>query len=245
MGARDHVIWWPGLVALPLLVGQAIHARRRTPVLPSAPSPHFGKCEPAGPSTASELSIYLVGESTVAGVGARSHAQALSGQLARRLAQAGSRSVHWNAFGLTGARAKDCLEYLIPLELAPRLTQTGADLVVVTLGVNDTTKLTPRARWRESLRGIVACLRDATDAPILFTGVPPMENFRALPQPLRRMLGARARMLDDDIARIATATGGAYHHPIALKFEPEYLAADGFHPSELGYELWAEQLAET
>ena len=245
MGVRDHAIWWPGLLALPVLLGQAIHTRRRAPLLPSAPSPHSGRCEPESRPKASEISIYLVGESTVAGVGARSHDYALSGQLARRLAQAGSRTVHWSAFGLIGARAQDCLEYLIRLELAPRLEQAPADLVIVTLGVNDTTKLTPRAKWRASLQSIVSDIREASDAPILFTGVPPMEYFRALPQPLRRMLGARARMLDDDIAQVAQAAERAHHHRIALTFEPEYLAADGFHPSELGYATWAEQLAAT
>jgi lysophospholipase L1-like esterase len=133
---------------------------------------------------------------------------------------------------------------LVELELIPRLERAPADLIVVALGVNDTTKLTPRAKWRKALYQIVLRVREKTSCPILFASLPPMEHFRALPQPLRVMLGARARMLDDDIARVTKASPGAHHHRAELKLEPDYLASDGFHPSELGYALWGAQLAK-
>ena len=244
MALRDHAIWWPGLVTLPVLLGQAIRARRTTLLLPSAPSPHSGTSAPKDPSDARALSLYLIGESTVAGVGARNHEHGLSGQLALRLAEALARPVRWEALGLTGARARDCLEFLVELELIPRLERAPADLLVVALGVNDTTKLTARAKWRQTLYRIVQRVREKTSCPILFTSLPPMEHFRALPQPLRMMLGARARMLDGDIARIANRSAGVHHHHAELELEPDYLASDGFHPSELGYALWGAQLAE-
>ncbi len=65
-----------------------------------------------------------------------------------------------------------------------------------------------------------------------------------MPQPLRVMLGARARMLDGDIARVVNISPGVHHHRTELEFEPDYLASDGFHPSELGYTLWGAQLAK-
>ena len=206
-------------------------------------SPHSGTSAPKDPSDAPALSLYLIGESTVAGVGARTHELALSGQLALRLAEALARPVHWGALGLISARARDCLELLVELELIPRLERAPADLIVFALGVNDTTKLTARAQWREALDQIVQRVREKTSCPILFTSLPPMEHFRALPQPLRVMLGARARMLDGDIARIAHRSPGVHHHHAELEFEPDYLASDGFHPSELGYARWGAQLA--
>ncbi len=244
MALRDHAIWWPGLLAWPVLLGQALHVRRTTPLLASAPSPHSGTCKAERPAAARQLSIYLVGESTVAGVGARSHERGLSGQLASRLAERLSRPVRWEALGLIGARARDCLEYQIELELIPQLTKAPADLIVIVLGVNDTTKLTARATWRAALRQIVLRIRKKTSCPILFTSVAPMEHFRALPQPLRLILGARARMLDDDLARMTDRDASVYHHRATIEFQQAYLAADGFHPSELGYALWTAQLAE-
>ena len=99
MALRDHAIWWPGLLTLPVLLGQAIRARRTTPLLPSAPSPHSGTSAPKDPSDARALSLYLIGESTVAGVGARTHEHALSGQLASGLAEALARPVHSSELG--------------------------------------------------------------------------------------------------------------------------------------------------
>jgi lysophospholipase L1-like esterase len=189
------------------------------------------------------LTIYLVGESTVAGVGARSHEHGLSGQLARRLAEALSRPVRWEALGLTGARARDCLEGQVELELVPRMRARPSDLIVVVLGVNDTTKLTSRASWRRAIRDIVSRCRRETSCPIVFTGVPPVHRFTALAWPLRSVVGARARLLDDDLRRIAEAAAGCHHLAINVDLKGDDLAADGFHPSERGYARWADELA--
>jgi lysophospholipase L1-like esterase len=188
--------------------------------------------------------MYLVGESTVAGVGATCHERALSGQLAQRVADFSSAPVRWEALGLVGARAHDCLRFQVELELIPKMETTPANLIVVVLGVNDTTKLTSRATWRDNLRQIVRRIGESSTSPILFTGVPPMERFTALPQPLRVVLGARSRMLDDDLVRIARESPTTHHQRTGVTFDAAYLAADGFHPSELGYEAWAERLGE-
>lgn len=244
MALRDHAIWWPGLLTLPVLLGQAIHVRRSTQLLASAPSPHSGTCTPKNASEERQLSMYLVGESTVAAVGARAHEHGLSGQLASHLSERLSRPVRWEALGLIGARARECLDHQIELELIPRLEQVPSDLIVVVLGVNDTTKLTPRPAWRKTLGEIVKRCRRETTCPILFTGVPPMEYFTALPWPLRPVLGARACLLDEDLQHVAASESNCHHHHAELEFEPDYLASDGFHPSELGYALWGAQLAE-
>jgi lysophospholipase L1-like esterase len=36
---------------------------------------------------------------------------------------------------------------------------------------------------------------------------------------------------------------GAERHAVALEFSADYLARDGYHPSALGYRVWAEGLA--
>ncbi|MHA5641206.1 SGNH/GDSL hydrolase family protein, partial [Pseudomonas aeruginosa] len=42
---------------------------------------------------------------------------------------------------------------------------------------------------------------------------------------------------------LAGATGAGYC-PISLDLLPDYLAIDGFHPSQLGYQVWAGALAD-
>ena len=167
----------------------------------------------------------------------------LSGQLARAVAERLSRPVRWEALGLTGVRARECLDHLVELELVPRLKRDTADVIVVVLGVNDTTKLTSRSRWRRALADIVSRCRRESACPIVFTGIPPIEHFTALPWPLRSVLGARARLLDGDLRHLAASTPRCRHHPIDVALNGDDLATDGFHPSEHGYARWAGALA--
>lgn len=242
MAMRDHLIWWSGLLALPVLVAQALHARRATPLLPGAPSPHSGTCAPDTTLETSALSVYLVGESTVAGVGARDHEHALGGQLGHHLSAELERPVRWDALGLIGARAQDCLEHQVELELIPRMHDVDPGLIVVVLGVNDTTKLTSRRHWRRAVREIVHRCRRVSQCPIVLTGVPPLHQFTALGWPLRSVLGARARLLDEDLRSVVGAEAGCWHFSTAVELAGNDLASDGFHPSENGYARWGREL---
>ena len=73
------------LVAAPLLVAQALYVRRTTPRLPGASGPTEGLVPGAG----TPWRLAVLGESTVDGVGAASHEEALTGRLAQALARDG------------------------------------------------------------------------------------------------------------------------------------------------------------
>ena len=70
------------------------------------------------------------------------------------------------------------------------------------------------------------------------------KSFTLLPQPLRWVLGMRARMLD--AARVAAAA--SLQDVVALTAEfpddAELLAADGYHPGPAACALWAKQMAD-
>lgn len=204
--------------------------------LPDAALPWEGvsyPSAPTSPATVSALRLLLIGESTVSGVGVQTQQQALAGQLAGLLANARSRPVCWQACGRNGATAADCLSDLLPL-----LGAQQWDLVVLVLGVNDTTHLTPRWSWRRRIHLLLRYFSGRTQQ-VLVTAVPPLGHFRALPQPLRGWFGLRAGLLDQDLQRCCDA-GQARHVPIGLEFEPAMLAHDGYHPSAAGYRRWAE-----
>lgn len=165
----------------PVLFAQALHVRRVTPRLPGASGPVTGFVPGGDP-----LRLLVLGESTVDGVGAASHEEALTGQLALALAERTGRGVRWQAVGCTGANARVVLEELLP-------AAEPADLVVIALGVNDTIELHSAGRYRRDLlRLVVAVRRELGPVPVLLVGVPPMGRFPVLPQPLRAVLGARS-----------------------------------------------------
>lgn len=229
-------LWW--LAALPLLpvaLPQAIYTRRTALRLPEAAGAKQGLAGEHFPGQAFFLTV--LGESTVAGVGVGTLEQAMPGQLARALAQRLQRPVHWQAFGENGVTAAGARARLLPSAL-----RGPCDALVVLLGVNDCTHLSSAARWRAEMRKILEGARTQASL-VAVSAVPPIGHFSALPALLRRLLGARARLLDDDLRRVAGEQGARYC-AIDLPFEPHFLAEDGYHPSERGCEVWAQGLAQ-
>jgi lysophospholipase L1-like esterase len=236
----------PELVALPLLpflIMQGRHARRATPRLPEAEGPVSGIA--GGDHAGAPLSLLTLGESPVAGVGVRTHEEAITGQLAAILSNRLRRPVAWRACGKNGVTAREALEQVVP-----QLPPTPVDIALVAFGVNDTTAFRPASRWRADLRDVLMAL-DARCQPrlVMLSGVPPVGSFPALPQPLRWVMGLKARTLDiaaRELAQeMAQEMAHAVHVPLLLDTrDPAMMAPDGYHPSALGCAAWARLLAE-
>ncbi|UUV28502.1 SGNH/GDSL hydrolase family protein [Amycolatopsis roodepoortensis] len=221
------------VVLAPILLAQAVRVRRTTPRLPGAAGPVTGLVAGEG----GPMRLAVLGESTVDGVGAATHAEALTGRLADELARDGG-AVAWQAIGKTGANARVAREELLPL-LEP------ADLVVIALGVNDTIELHSAARYRRDLLDLVVAVRRRVGpVPVVLAGVPPMGRFPSLPRPLRDVLGARSAVLDAAAARLALVPGVVHVPMPAAMLDPATFAEDRFHPGPEGYRRWAEQLAD-
>lgn len=227
--------WWLMVALLsPLLVPLAIRTRRRTLRLPPAEGPRRGL---AGADQAGEpLRLLLLGESTVVGVGVSCLRAALVGQLAEALAVRHARPVAWRACGENGITAVQARERLLP-----QVLDESFDLVLLVFGVNDTSHVTSLRHWQTALGDMAEALaRDG--ARVAFCSVPPLQHLSALPWLLRRVLGMRGALLDASLRRLADRLG-AGHHSATLEFSADYLALDGYHPSSLGYRVWAESLA--
>ena len=233
--AKAALATWP---LLPVLAAQGLYLRRRAPRLPDAAGPREGV---AGTGAGTALKLIVLGDSTVAGIGAATHEEALTGQVAVNLQRLLGRPVAWRAVGRSGATATTALEKLVP-----RLKGATADILVVSLGVNDTIKLHSPARWRRNLAGLLEAARAALgEIPIILSGVPPIEHFPALPQPLRFTFSMRAAALDKaGAALLATWPRGAH---VPFQGSPNvanFFAPDGFHPGPLGYSIIGAALAE-
>ncbi len=234
MSRRASLGWWLQFIALlPVLLPQALHTRRTALRLPPAGGPQQGL---AGAEWGgAPLRLLLLGESTVAGVGVEVQQVALSGQLAESLAQQLQRPVQWRALGVNGITAIEACEQLLPQ------ASEAVDLALLVFGVNDTTHFSARRAWQRALSELAEHFVRQS-AQVAFTAVPPIQHFTALPPLLRRVLGARARLLDGDLQQLAEAREHAYC-ALDLQFADEYLAADGYHPSARGYAVWAQALA--
>ena len=221
--------------ALPALI-QGKHVMRSVPRLPEASGPVDGNV-PApreGAPIARPLELVVIGESTAAGVGARTHEDALVGRLARHLAATRGRSVHWRVAGRNGATIRR-----IRHRLLPEIANNPADVVVIVAGVNDVVAGRSGAEWSEHLRAMLDVLAGPGRA-VIVAGIAPFRDFPALPSPLRPFLERKARRLDGLTREICEEYCAVFvPFDAGERIGPDFFASDNFHPSEAGYAQWA------
>lgn len=215
----------------PLLLAQGRRVRRVTPVLPEPQGPREGEAG-EGPL----LRLLVLGDSAGAGVGAGSQEEALTGRIVAGLR--GRFRVHFRLVARTGATTASTLRLL------ERMEPFAADAAVTSLGVNDVTGDVGVARFLALQARLHALLRERLGARlVLASGLPPMDRFPALPQPLRWYLGARARELDRALAAALPDGRGAEYLAVAGELDAAHMAADGFHPGPAVYAAWGAAAA--
>ncbi len=220
------------LVLGPVLLFQAVWVRRRTPVLPEPPGERSGS-RGDGPC----LKLAVIGDSAAAGVGAAHQDEALTGQIVNALST--RYQVEWRLHAVTGATTRSTIQTL------QQIKATRYDVVVTSLGVNDVTSGLGLRSWRRHQRELRALMRETFSTRlILMSGLPPIDKFPALPQPLRWYLGKRADRFNADLQKeIQNETGTVF---LNLRFSQDIdaMASDGFHPGPAVYARWAKAAAE-
>lgn len=247
---REAIGFWLAAVLLgPMIVWQGRQVRQQTLRLPEPTGDRSGHVSMGGgcsgldlaASEAPPLRLLILGDSAAAGVGSSDQERALCGQLVARLA--GHCNVQFRLQARTGFTIEDvllCLEEMAtePCEQTLR-EQTLFDVVLVSVGVNDVTALTSIPQWQHRLGKLDDLLKQGFGASqVMYTAVPPMHHFPALPNPLRWWLGWRARQLNQALEQ---QLGASSILRVDIPFDEAYMAEDGFHPGPAGYAIWAER----
>lgn len=218
---------------VPFLYWQGRRVRKKVGRLPDAAGEivgQFGDFEEI-------LNLLTIGESTVAGVGAKTHTEALAGQLAKHLSSATDKSVRWHVLGESGITARETLQRLIP-----KLPEQQMNLVVVGLGGNDAFKVNSPMRWRRDMTKIIETLRAKYPvAVILLANSPRIIDFPVLPQTLKFVLWRVSRLQHAVGRRLAKTHANVFYFDEAETVDERFFS-DGVHPSEFGYALWSEAM---
>jgi lysophospholipase L1-like esterase len=237
----SHFIRVPAkLMLFPLLLWQGRRVRQVALQMPEA----AGAREGVAGTGKVRLRILIVGDSSAAGVGAKTQAQALAGRLGEALAQRLQGAVVWQVVARTGDTTHDSLRAVASMKLHP------ADVMVTALGLNDmVAQVTPK-QWLQRLDKLDRmAARRAGVRHVVHSGIPPVHSFPLLPNPLRWVLGMDAQNYNRGLAKWIKHWPERWWLP--LPFENELgtdsvlMAEDGFHPGPAVYALWAEQLAGT
>ncbi len=220
---------------LPFLIPQALWVRKTAPRFSDAAGPPNGSVGEGPPKH-----LVAIGDSIIAGVGAPTLDQALVGQTAAALASRLGSAVHWRASGRTGQTSTG----LISSQLE-NLPDIDADFVIVSIGVNDVTRVERSSRFASNVRHIARRLRDRYPRAIIgFAGLPPLGVFPLLPQPLRAALGLRAATFNETLDTLLATIPGAIYIPVDFKASEAMFSDDGFHPSPLGYGEFGSTVAD-
>lgn len=222
-----------GLTLLgPLLWAEGKYVRRVTPQLPEPPGAREGTIG-QGPL----LRLLIAGDSAAAGVGAASQDEALCGRLVGRLRP--HFTLEWRLLAINGLDSPG---------LVKLLEETPADrfdVVLLSIGVNDVTSLRSPSQWLKWQDKLASVIRSRFEPQLLIhSAIPPMHGFTAMPQPLRWFMGRWALEMNQRLeATLSGKTERLLHWPFR-EAATEGLAADGFHPGPVGYDLWAEGLSK-
>jgi lysophospholipase L1-like esterase len=180
----------------------------------------------------------IAGDSSAAGVGVAHQDQAFAGHFTRTLHRRSGRALRWRLRARSGLTTQQV--YAMLRGDPPPV----ADLAVVLTGVNDVIALISPQRavlHRAALADWL--LGEGRATFVLFSPLPPINQFPLLPQPLRRVMGADARRHDEAMARWAADRPFVFHAPLDLQLAPSAMASDGFHPGEPVYRACGEALA--
>lgn len=220
---------------VPFLYLQARYVRRAVGRLPDAAGEPDGKYG----ERADEIKLLAVGESTVAGVGARNHNEALTGQFARHLSAATGKAVRWRAVGESGITVRETVRKLVA-----HLPDEPFDVILIALGGNDVFRLSSPRRWRREMTKLIEILTAKyPNAEILLANVPMVRDFRAMPNPLRFVLSRLAKLQHFNSREFVAPLANVRYFDCVKRVDDDFFS-DGIHPSARGYDLWARDLVE-
>lgn len=225
----------------PILIVQGRRLRRTIPRLPDAAQPRQGSL--AGPDAAetgtkgaAPIRLFVLGDSTAAGVGAATQDEALPGWLAQDLRNRLGRGTDWRAAGRNGATARDVLT-----DYMAEATAQENDMVFLSIGANDALGLRSRGAFSTDVRQITEGLRTSSPhALILVSLMPRFDRFASLHNPVKWNLGLHAHSLDAGARASVAGMDRVYAVPKPPPYTPEFWSSDGFHPGPEGYRQWVK-----
>jgi acyl-CoA thioesterase I len=187
--------------------------------------------------------VYVaLGDSTGSGVGARNGGYVA--RLHKRLLEqrAGSNLLN---LCVSGATTEDVLQRQLQ-----RGVDAAPDLVTLGIGINDIGHGFSIEQFARNYDQILATLKEKTHAAIVVTNIPDISSAPRIPVPMRNEYQRQIEQFNarlEEIARRHEVTVFDIYSITRrdLPSHPEYFSADGFHPSDEGYELWATEMWPT
>jgi acyl-CoA thioesterase-1 len=188
------------------------------------------------------VNYLALGDSTGAGVGAREGGYVA--RLFRRIVAIRPESKITNLC-FSGATTSDVIR-----DQLDRGVKVNPNLVTLGIGINDIGHGMSLDRFSQNYDQILSTLRSKTSATIVVTNIPEISSAPRIPVAMRAEYQQRIVLYNQKLKEVAARHEVTMFDIYTITHEqlpahPEYFSADGFHPSDQGYELWAETMWPT
>lgn len=194
---------------------------------------------PARAAAAAPVITYVaLGDSTAAGVGG-GPGGGYPARLARRI-EASGLPVKLLNLGVAGATVAD-----LRRDQLPRAQGAGATVITLAIGINDLTKERTLRDFARDLE-VVADLVQRTKAQVLMSNLPDLTlapSTRGAPPSFGRRIAQFNAAIQTTAERHGFTVVDAYaasRAAVRAHGAERVFADDGFHPSAVGYDAWAE-----
>jgi len=198
-----------------------------------------------------EIKLLSIGESSVAGVGVKSHYQSIVGFISKHLSKRKGVKVRWEVLAKSGFTAQN-----VNTELIPLLKDEAPDLVVIGLGANDTFQTNHPLSWASEIKKLIQHIRiKYPKAPIVFMNMPPVRDFIVMGSLLHFFLGNLVDLFSIELKNIVAQHKNVFFNEKRISLE-EFRSiggahykitdffSDGVHPSELTYKIWGDKMGQ-
>lgn len=196
-----------------------------------------------GNTSGPNLKYVALGDSLTSGVGADTFSQSYSYLVAQRMVSPGG-SVSLTPLATPGYKAPDIISQYVDKTIALQ-----PDVITLLIGANDVHGMRPStSEFNASYTEIVSKLQENTKAKIYTVAIPVIGTDAVLWQPYRYYYATRAQQFNEIIKDVSQKYGATYVDlysatlPYAHK-NSSYYSRDEFHPSNVGYAVWAEVIA--
>lgn len=233
------------LPLLPIIYLQSLRIRARVPQLPEAEEPRGMVIKKSGPG----LRVLFLGESTVAGIGVKTHEEGIAGTFAQEFSNYTGENVSWRVYARSGYTAEEVYTHILP-----EIEESSLDLFVIGLGGNDAFTLNSPGNWIKHVKKIIDHLQARyPDTPIAFLNMPPIKLFPAFTPQIKFVLGNLVEILGDELETYVANLDNVYYYArrvsaedwserLGVEATAEDLFSDGVHPAKFTYQLWAKDM---